>query len=243
MINYDIDITHQVDCNKGMEDLFKRHGECVDLIIADPPYVVSRDSNFHLMKDRKNPRKGINFGEWDIKFDNNLWIKNSFKLLKEGGALIVFNDFKKASLINEIATEVGFEYKDTMIWEKTNPMPRNRERRYIPNIEMIQWYVKKGKWTFNRQDEKYESSILTFPSESGGGFKRYHPTQKPVKLIEYLIKIHSNKGELVLDPFMGSGTTGVSSLNLDRHFIGYEIDSKFVSIANERIENIQTSLL
>jgi site-specific DNA-methyltransferase (adenine-specific) len=238
-----LDITHNKDCVEGMNDLFKNGGECVDLIVADPPYVVSKESNFHTMKDRKNQRTGTTFGEWDLEFDNREWINSSYNILKKGGSLIVFNDFKKASIIYDIASEAGFEYKDTIIWKKTNPMPRNRDRRYIPNIEMLQWYVKKGSWTFNRQDEKYEGSILSFPSESGGGFKRYHPTQKPVKLIEHLIKIHSNNGEIVLDPFMGSGTTAVASLNLNRHFIGFEINPEYVSIANERIKNIQLSLI
>lgn len=235
--------TYCLDCVEGMRNLLNNYGECIDLIIADPPYVVSKESNFHTMRDRKNQRTGTHFGNWDIEFDNNEWISFAYKVLKPGGSLIVFNDFKKATIIYDIAERCGFEYKDTLIWHKTNPMPRNRDRRYIPNVEMIQWYVKKGKWTFNRQNEKYEGCILSYPSESGGGFKRYHPTQKPVKLIEYLIRIHSNENDIILDPFMGSGTTGVASLNLNRNFIGFEINEEYVQIANERIKNIQLSLI
>ncbi|SFA86485.1 MULTISPECIES: site-specific DNA-methyltransferase [unclassified Bacillus (in: firmicutes)] len=235
--------THKTDCSQGFQDLYNNYGSCIDLIIADPPYVVSKESNFHTMKDRKKQRTGTSFGDWDVEFDNADWILNSFKVLKDGGSLIVFNDFKKASLINDIATNAGFSYKDTIIWQKTNPMPRNRDRRYIPNIEMIQWYVKKGKWAFNRQNPKYEGSILSYPSESGGGFKRYHPTQKPVKLLEHLIRIHSNENDLVLDPFMGSGTTAVASINMNRSFIGFEINSEYVEISNMRTENIQMTFI
>lgn len=243
MIKDYLNVTHLENCVFGMKKLYEQFGECIDLIVADPPYVVSKDSNFHTMKDRKNQRTGTAFGDWDLEFNNEEWIQNSFKTLKAGGSLIVFNDFKKASLIHDIASEAGFEYKDTLIWHKTNPMPRNRDRRYIPNIEMLQWYIKKGKWTFNRQDDKYQGSIFSYPSESGGGFKRYHPTQKPVKLVEELIKIHSNINEIVLDPFMGSGTTAVASLNTNRSFIGFEINPEYVSISNERIKDIQLSLL
>ena len=116
-------------------------------------------------------------------------------------------------------------------------MPRNRDRRYVPDVEMIIWLVKPGKWTYNRQNQKYESSVIPIPSESGGGCKRYHPTQKPIKLIEYLIKIHSNKDDIVLDPFMGSGTTGVACRNLNRKFIGIELDEDYYQIACDRIQN------
>lgn len=209
--------------------------ESIDLIIADPPYVISKESNFHTMKDRKNARTGTNFGKWDMDFDNDPWITESFKTLKPGGSLIVFNDFKKSSIVVDIATNAGYVYKDTLIWKKTNPMPRNRDRRYIPDVEMLIWFVKPGKWTYNRQNEKYESSILPFAVESGGGFKRYHPTQKPVKLIEYLLSIHSNEGDIILDPFMGSGTTAIAAINTNRNFIGFELDKNYYDICINRI--------
>jgi len=225
------------DCIKGIVDMIS-NGIFVDLVIADPPYVISRESNFHTMKDRKNARTGTKFGSWDEEFDNTVWIEKSFSVLKDGGSLIVFNDFKKVSEIIFIAAKAGFEFKDVIVWEKTNPMPRNRERRYVPSLELMIWFVKKqkAKWTFNRQENAYQSPIMRYASESGGAFKRYHPTQKPVKLIEKIIKIHSNLGELVLDPFMGSGTTAISALNTGRRFIGFELDKKYFNILSNRIE-------
>ncbi len=226
--------TYLYDCVEGINKLINSN-VVIDLVIADPPYVISRKSNFASMKDRKNSRVGTDFGDWDKEFNNQQWLESIYKVLKPGGSLLVFNDFKKSSIIAEICQKLGFIYKDTIIWQKTNPMPRNRDRRYAPDIEMLQWYVKPGgNWVFNRQDSTMERSVLKFPSESGGGFKRYHPTQKPVKLIEYLISIHSNKGDIILDPFMGSGTTGVASMNSDRSFIGFDIDEKYVSISNKR---------
>jgi len=224
------------DCVKGIGDMISK-GIFVDLVVADPPYVISRESNFHTMKDRKKARTGTSFGAWDEEFDNTVWIEKSFGVLKDGGSLIVFNDFKKVSDIIVIATKAGFEFKDVIVWEKTNPMPRNRERRYVPSLELMIWFVKKqkAKWTFNRQGSAYQSPIMRYASESGGAFKRYHPTQKPVKLIENIIKIHSNSGELVLDPFMGSGTTAISALNTDRKFVGFEVDKKYFDILSNRI--------
>lgn len=215
------------DCVSGMKSMHKSN-MIVDLIIADPPYVISVDSQFHTMKDRKNSRTGTNFGSWDQEFSNELWIKNATKLLKKGGSILIFNDLKKATEIIEIAEKCGLVYKDTLIWNKTNPMPRNRDRRYVQDIELIQWFVKpKGKWIFNRESDKYDSCVRRYPSESGGGFKRYHPTQKPIKLISDLILRHSNPEDLVLDPFSGSGSTAVSCKKLNRNFIGFELSEEY----------------
>ena len=225
------------DCVTGISDLVT-DGVLVDLIVADPPYVISRESNFHTMKDRKNARTGTSFGDWDEEFDNTGWIEKSFDVLRDGGSLIVFNDFKKVSEVIAIADKVGFEFKDVIVWEKTNPMPRNRDRRYVPSLELMIWFVKKqkkAKWVFNRQNNSYQSPVMRYPSESGGAFKRYHPTQKPVKLIEEIIKIHSNEGDLVLDPFMGSGTTAISALNTGRYYLGFELDKKYHDILTDRI--------
>lgn len=225
------------DCVKGMANIINT-SMYVDLIIADPPYVISRKSNFHTMKDRKNSRTGTSFGKWDEEFDNQFWINKSFQLLKDGGSLVIFNDFKKVSEIISTATKAGFEFKDIIVWEKTNPMPRNRDRRYVPSLELITWFVKKqkSKWIFNRQDNPYQSPIIRCPSESGGAFKRYHPTQKPVKLIEKIIQIHSNLGDLVFDPFIGSGTTAIAAKKLGRNYIGFEIDKNYFKVANERLQ-------
>lgn len=221
------------DCLEWMKEI---PDGSVDMIIADPPYVISKESNFHTMPDRKNKRTGTNFGGWDDEFDNKEWINLSYKKLKSGGSLIVFNDFKKASIIYEIATSIKYEYKDTIIWHKTNPMPRNRDRRYVPNIEMLQWYIKDKNWIFNRQNEKYESCIKSYASESGGGFKRYHKTQKPVALITDLLLIHSNKGDIVLDPFLGGGTTAIACENINRKWVCIEKEEDYCKISVERLK-------
>lgn len=222
------------DCLERMKEI---PDESVDIVLTDPPYEISKPSNFHTMEDRKNGRTGTNFGAWDYDFSNDGWIRLCAKKLKKGGSLIGFNDFRKATTINNLAVENGLVYKDTLIWHKTNAMPRNRDRRFITNVEMMQLFVKpKAKWTFNRQHDSYESSVLSFASESGGGYTRYHPTQKPIKLITYLLNICSNKGDVLLDPFMGSGTTGVACKNLNRKFIGIELDQDYFNIAKKRIE-------
>ena len=198
----------------------------VDAIITDPPYNIAQDNNFKTMG-----RAGIDFGEWDKGFDLFSYIDEVFRLLKKGGSFVVFNDWKNLGDISKYAESLGFITKDMIRLEKSNPMPRNRDRRYITDYECAVWFVKpKAKWVFNRQSDTYERPKFVSSIEKG-----LHPTQKPVALMEWLIKIHSNKGDTILDPFMGSGTTGLACKNLGRKFIGIEQDEKYFKIAQERI--------
>lgn len=221
----------QGDC---LEVMKKIPDEAIDLILTDIPFNISKSNNFKTMKDRQG-RNGIDFGEWDKQF-NELDLSILPYKLKPNGSLVVFHAFEQFYLL-KCLFEQDLELKDRLIWEKSNPMPRNRDRRYINNIEMASWYVKKkSKWVFNRQSEKYDTCVLKYPSESGGGYKRFHPCQKNLEMISELIKRHSNPNDLVFDPFMGSGTTGVAALNTGRNFIGIELDENYFKIAKERIE-------
>ena len=206
--------------------------ESIDAIITYPPYNISRDNNFATMG-----RAGIDFGEWDKDFDLTSWIKVAEPLLKKGGNIVIFNDWKNMTNITQSLEENGFDVKDLIRWKKTNPMPRNRDRRFITDYEVAVWAVKKGaKWTFNRLSETYEIpeilGRLTPKSEKiyGG-----HPTQKPIYVMKWLIERLTNEGDVVLDPFMGSGTTGVACKELNREFIGIELDEKYYNIAYNRI--------
>ncbi|MGO5272663.1 DNA methyltransferase, partial [Collinsella sp. LCP21S3_C3] len=118
----------------------------IDAIITDPPYNISRDNNFQSMG-----RGGIDFGEWDKEFDLSSWIELATPKLKKGGNILIFNAWKNLGEIAATLESLGFEVKDMIRWEKSNPMPRNRDRRFIVDYEVAVWAVKKGaKWTFNR---------------------------------------------------------------------------------------------
>lgn len=203
--------------------------KCIDMILTDPPYNISKKNNFTSMG-----RSGIDFGEWDHGADLTSWIAEGARVLKPGGSMIIFNDWKNLPEIADVCESNGLVLKDFLRWEKSNPMPRNRDRRYIVDYEFAIWVVKKGKWTFNRQDEKYQRPkfVCSIPN----GKKRVHPTQKPVELMEELIKIHSNENDIVLDPFMGSGSTGVAALNCDRRFVGIELDDEYFETAKSRLK-------
>lgn len=217
------------------------HGDCievmktlgsVDAIITDPPYNISRKNNFKTMG-----RAGIDFGEWDEGFDLTSWIGAASSILNKGSNIVIFNDWKNMTTICDALETNGFGVKDQLRWEKLNPMPRNRDRRFITDFENAVWAVKLGaKWTFNRIDDNYERplikcSITTAREKSLGS----HTTQKPIKVMEWIIERLTNEGDVVLDPFMGSGTTGLACKQSGRKFIGIEKELDYYDLAAKRL--------
>lgn len=217
----------------NMVDEFIKNQIKVNHIITDPPYNISCKNNFNTLK---SVRQGIDFGEWDKNFDLFSWIPKYEKILDENGSMIVFCSYRYISFIIDIMEKNNLVVKDVLVWRKTNPMPRNINRRYVQDMEFAIWAVKKGsKWTFNKDEKKpymrgfFETGLVS------GNEKTSHPTQKSLKLMEDLIKIHTNENETILDPFMGSGTTGLACLNLNRKFIGIEKNENYFDIAIDRL--------
>lgn len=214
-------------------------GVKVDHIITDPPYNISKDNNFSTMK---KPRIGVDFGNWDRgKFDLYSWVPEYAKLVNRNGSMIIFCSYRYISYIIDVleSKETGMVVKDILVWQKTNPMPRNTNRRYVQDMEFAIWAVKKNaKWVFNKPNDKpYLRAIFTTSLVSGNE-KLGHPTQKNLKLMEDIISVHTNPGDLVLDPFMGSGSTGVAALKNGRKFIGVELEKEYFEMAKKRLETI-----
>jgi len=213
------------DCLTEMKQI---ESGSIDLILTDPPYNIARKNNFHTMG-----RAGIDFGEWDKDFNESQLSVLQSKT-KNGGSIIIFHSFDQYAILKNVFDEMVF--KDEIVWEKTNPMPRNRDRRYITDYETAIWCVNKNaKWIFNRQDEAYQRpefrGSLTPQSE-----KTEHTTQKPIWLMKDILKIHSNEGDTVLDMFAGSGTTGIACMEMNRKFIMIEKDENYFSILKKRVE-------
>lgn len=212
---------------------FKRNGLKVNHIITDPPYNISKANNFNTMN---TPRTGIDFGEWDKgKFNLFTWIKPYSEILDKDGSFIIFCSYLYISEIAKVCENCNLQVKDIIVWQKANPMPRNINRRYVQDLEFAIWAVKtNSKWTFNKPDNStYLRSLFKYPVARSVNNKR-HPTQKNLELMEEIMKIHTNENDIILDPFMGSGTTGIAAINLKRRFIGIEFDKNHFEFAKER---------
>ncbi len=204
----------------------------VDLLLTDPPYCVSRN---HQLGFSNMGRAGMDYGKWDYGFNQREWIKICSPIVREGGSVIIFNDWKNMTQIVDELVNNGFIIKDLIRWEKTNPMPRNVQSRYVMDIEVAVWAVKgKKRWVFNKPDDvPYLRPV--FSSGLVLGAKRIHPTQKPVSVLEEIIKVHTKEGNLVFDPFFGSGSTAKACKNTNRRFIGSEISEKYYKKAIKNI--------
>ena len=209
-----------------------------DLILTDPPYSISRKTGFKSTGKKSVERFAVSmdFGKWDQKEINLKTLADeSYKALREGGTIICFYDLWKITKVQEAFKNAGFKMIRIIIWEKTNPVPLNSKRFYLTNTrEVAILGVKKGKPVFKSE---YDNGIYEMPIHRD---KRIHPTQKPLVLMEELIDKHSNKGDLIIDPFFGSGTTGLASITLNRKFVGGDINSEYIKLARKRIQNAVT---
>lgn len=166
------------------------------------------------------------YGDWDNNFTMDLlenFINHYFRVLKNGGTLIIFFDIWKITSLKEMMEKCGFKQLRFIEWIKTNPQPLNSSTNYLTNCREIALIgIKKSKPTFN---SKYDNGIYKYPLQ--GGKNRFHPTQKSLPLFEDLVKKHSNEEDIVLDTFMGSGTTALACKNTNRIYKGSEISTEY----------------
>ena len=211
----------------------------IDLFLIDPPYEISRETNFRSGElkgdDRDRFRVSMDFGEWDENFIGlDEVCKEAYRVLRKGGTFICFYDLFKITTLSDYMTKAKFKQLRFIEWIKTNPVPLNSKKNYLTNAREIALLgVKGGNPTFNSE---YDNAIYKYPICHDAG--RFHPTQKPLVLIEDLIKKHSNEGDNVLDCFSGSGTTAVACLNTNRNFYGCELNKEYFEKSTKRIEDI-----
>ena len=232
----------------NMQNIVLKQGDCfdllkeiqsnsVELVLIDPPYEVSRDTNFAKGEikgtDVDRFRVSMDFGNWDNNFTGlDEVIKECYRILKKSGTLICFYDLWKITTLKEYFDNAKFKQIRFIEWLKTNPVPLNSKLNYLTNSrEIAVCGVKGGKPTFHSE---YDNGIYNHPICHEKD--RFHPTQKPLLLIEELIKKHSNENDTVVDCFMGSGTTGVAAKKLNRNFIGTELNNEYFEKAKDRIE-------
>ena len=209
----------------------------IDAIITDPPYNIGNLKSYNIKFNNKE-RFSNNFGEWDKDFNPKEYLYEFKRILKPNGNIAIFSSILLFSdyvqILNDLFKKVNF-----FVWHKTNPPPKVRKNSFLSSCEyiFIAW-DEPHIFNFKKQVEMhnfFESSICMGKERLKGKCK--HPTQKPLKLLKHLIEILTNKEQIILDPFMGVGSTGIAALELKRKFIGIDIDKKYFSCAKKRIKN------
>ena len=230
-----MNIFKQTDSLSLMKELEK---ETVDLVLTDPPYIISKPSGFKsVVTGEKRFAVSTEHGEWDKPENFSLEdlgdsINEYYRVLKKHGTMITFCDLWKISDVKRLMETAGFKQIRFIEWIKTNPVPLNSSRNYLSNArEVALLGVKVSKPTFH---SKYDNGVYQFPICHEKG--RFHPTQKPLMLMHQLIEKHSNPGDVVLDTFAGAATTLLAAKNLQRKYIGCELDQEFFDKAVKRLQ-------
>ena len=228
----------------------------MDLVFADPPYNLQLQNDLYRPNLSKvdavnnNWDKFSNFAEYDTF--TRAWLSACQRVLKETGTIWVIGSYHNIFRVGAIMQDLEFWTLNSIIWEKGNPMPNFRGVRFTNSHEILIWAQKnKGtKYTFNHHTMKALNDDLQMRADwyiplatgrerlKSNGTKA-HPTQKPEALLYRVILSASNKGDVVLDPFFGSGTTGAVAKKLGRNFIGIERDKKYIKVAQKRIDAIE----
>jgi|SRR5271157_22636 len=223
-IEFDCGTIFNCDC---FDFLSKVQDKSVDLVLIDLPYGVSRETGFKNGGQAKFDRIKISlqFGDWDKRLDLGRLLPELYRVLRIGGTCIAFYDLWKIQELHDEMEATKFRMLRPIFWEKSNPVPLNQRRTYLSGAhELAVCGVRGGSPTFHG---KYHHGVYRHPVCHDSG--RFHPTQKPICLIEELIEMHSNPGDMVIDCVMGSGTTAKAAKNTARRFMGCEIDSQYFS--------------
>lgn len=229
------------DCIEVMKKLERNK---VDLIFADPPYFLSNDGQ----SIRSGKVVSVNKGDWDKKenYDNvdsftYNWLKECYRILKYDGTIWVSGTHHNIFDIEKNMKRIGFKIFNIVIWHKSDPPPLIYKNKFRFSYEFIIWAKKGGKHYFN-YDEMYsvnnqemEDVWLMDAVQMSEKKHGYHPTQKPEALLDRIIKATSKEGNIVLDPFLGSGTTCYVAKKLNRKYIGIEKEKKYFNIAKDRL--------
>lgn len=218
------------DC---LELIAKIPDNSIDIIVTDPPYktITGGDSDG---KNSTRPKGMLSGNRKLFTYQNNIkpaqWIPELFRVLKEGSHCYIFtNHLNMKDMLIE-SEKVGFKLHNILVWEKNNCTP---SQFYMKNCEYILFLRKgKAKWI---NDIGGSKTVHQFQNIIGN---KVHPTEKPVDLMQFYIQNSSSEGDLVLDPFMGAGSTGIAALNSGRNFIGFELDEEYYRTAKSRIESL-----
>lgn len=211
------------DCIEWMKKL---NDKSVDLIVTDPPYGMNYRSNRRTATEKFN--KIANDSDTDIIPKA---FEQMYRVLKDGSACYAFCSWHHIDVFKQ-EFEKYFKLKNILIWNKNNHGSGDLKGAYAPKYEMV-LFGTKGRHILNG---KRISDVIDCDKVSGS--QMTHPTEKPIDLLKLFIDKSSGGGQTVLDPFMGTGSCGIASMELDRNFIGIELDKNYFDVANKRIGDV-----
>ncbi|MCR4776734.1 MAG: site-specific DNA-methyltransferase [Saccharofermentans sp.] len=231
---------YKLVCGDCFDTLKKLPDASVDLILTDPPYNLANYSTGNMKFDW---RAEINndVAVWDEKPLDPASLLPEFKrVLKPTGNIFIFCSYNLLGDYHKVF-DPEFDTFQFMAWHKTNPVPNIRKSSFLNSVELIVCCWNKGHtWNFTKQSEMhnfFESPICMGKERvKNNEGKNAHPTQKPVKLLEHIINIASKEGDVVLDCFMGVGSTAEAALKLNRKFIGVELEPEYMELTKKRLE-------
>lgn len=225
-------------------------GNSIDMIFADPPYFLSNGG----LTVKNGIIQSVNKGEWDKSNDvesvdnfNRQWIRQARQLLKDNGTIWISGTHHNIFSIGRALKENDFKILNMITWEKPNPPPNFSCRYFTYSTEWIIWARKYAKIPHyfdyelmkKLNGDKQQKDVWRLPAVSSWEkIQGKHPTQKPLGLLSRIILASTQKGDLILDPFSGSGTTGIASALLDRHYIGIEQELEFLELSKRRYQAI-----
>ena len=246
---------YHANCLELMDAIIKKYPNgCFDMIFADPPYFLSNGG----ITCKNGKMVSVNKGDWDksqgaeLNHQFNLeWLKRCQTLLKKDGTLWVSGTHHVIHSIGFAMQQLGLKILNEITWQKPNPPPNLSCRYFTHSSETILWAAKneKSKHHFNyhlmrnENEGKQMKSVWTIkPPARGEKLHGKHPTQKPLDLLDRTIRASTNKGDLILDPFCGSATTGVASLKNSRRFIGIDSNIEYLDkLAIPRIRELDNN--
>lgn len=244
---------YQANCLELMDALIAKYPTGrFDMIFADPPYFLSNGG----ISCQAGKMVSVNKGDWDksrgaeVNHEFNLqWLKRCQKLLNPNGTLWVSGTHHVIHSVGYAMQQLDMKILNDITWEKPNPPPNLSCRFFTHATETIIWAAKnhKSKHVFNYADMRAENegkqmkSVWRFlPPANAEKIFGKHPTQKPVKLLERCVLASTNEGDLILDPFNGSATTGVAAIKHGRQYVGIELDKDYLDVSIQRLKTVNT---
>ena len=236
--------------------LKKIEDKTFDIIFADPPYFLSNNG----ITCSGGKMISVNKGDWDKSLTlkekhsfNKRWIKECYRILKDTGTIWISGTLHNIYSIGMALEESGFKILNNITWQKTNPPPNLACKTFTHSTETILWArkdLKNVKYTFNydamkqmnanKQMKDVWTTSLTKPSEKKQG---KHPTQKPLEILDKIILASTKENDLILDPFCGSSTTGISAVKLGRKYIGIDNEKEYLDLSIRRYEELEEEIL